>query len=259
MPDAAFASPRTDAVSRPETRDADLWPLEAHNLVFEARGRRLVDVPNLRLVPGPLTVIMGPNGAGKSLLLRLLHGLLAPAAGTVLAGGRPLGPAERRRQAMVFQRPILLRRSARANLVHALRARGVPRGERRERAEAALEAAGLGALARMPARVLSGGEQQRLAVARALVVRPEILFLDEPAASLDPASTAAIEAQLAGAKTVGTTIVLVTHDVGQARRLADAVVFMHQGRILEHTPAERFFDAPHSREAADFLAGRLVL
>ena len=238
---------------------APILPVHARGVVFEAGGRRLIDGIDLTLRPGVRTVIMGPNGAGKSLLLRLLHGLLQPSAGAILWGGRPADDPVRLRQAMVFQRPVLLRRAALANVTHALRARGMPRRERHERARQVLAAAGLAALARTPARLLSGGEQQRLAMARALSLEPDVLFLDEPAASLDPASTLAIERLIQQAHERGTKIVLVTHDTGQARRLADEVVFLHRGRIEEHSPAARFFEAPASPRARAFLEGRLVL
>jgi tungstate transport system ATP-binding protein len=238
---------------------APILPVHARGLVFEAGGRRLIDDLDLTLRPGVRTVIMGPNGAGKSLMLRLLHGLLQPSAGAILWGGRPADDAVRLRQAMVFQRPVLLRRAALANVTHALRARGMPCRERHERARQALAAAGLAALARTPARLLSGGEQQRLAMARALSLEPDVLFLDEPAANLDPASTLAIERLIQQAHERGTKIVLVTHDVGQARRLADEVAFLHRGRIEEHSPAARFFEAPASPRARAFLEGRLVL
>jgi tungstate transport system ATP-binding protein len=236
-----------------------ILPLEARGLIFEAGGRRLIDRLELSLRPGLRSVIMGPNGAGKSLTLRLLHGLLAPSAGAVLWAGRPADRQTRRRQAMVFQRPVLLRRSALGNIRHALAARGVARRERAERARQVLAAAGLSALARTPARRLSGGEQQRLALARALSLTPDVLFLDEPTASLDPASTLAIEQLIRRAAAGGTKIVLVTHDVGQAKRLADEVVFLHRGRVEEHSSAAHFFDHPASPHAAAFLAGRLVL
>ena len=238
---------------------APILPLEARGLAFEAGGRRLIHGIDLALRPGVRTVVMGPNGAGKSLLLRLLHGLLEPSAGEVLWGGRPADNAIRLRQAMVFQRPVLLRRSALANVTHALRARGMPRHERHARAGKMLAAAGLGTLARTPARLLSGGEQQRLAMARALSLEPDVLFLDEPTASLDPASTLAIEQLIQQAHDAGTKTVLVTQDVGQARRLADEVVFLHRGQLEEHSPAARFFDAPASATARAFLEGRLVL
>jgi tungstate transport system ATP-binding protein len=238
---------------------APILPLHARGLVFEAGGRRLIDGLDLTLRPGMRTVVMGPNGAGKSLMLRLLHGLLQPSAGAILWGGRPADDAVRLRQAMVFQRPVLLRRVALANVTHALRSRGMAWRERQERAQQALAAAGLAALARTPARLLSGGEQQRLAMARALSLEPDVLFLDEPAANLDPASTLAIERLIQEAHERGTKIVLVTHDVGQARRLADEVAFLHRGRIEEHSPAARFFEAPASPRARAFLEGRLIL
>jgi tungstate transport system ATP-binding protein len=238
---------------------APILPVHARGLAFEAGGRRLIDDVDLTLRPGVRTVVMGPNGAGKSLLLRLLHGLLEPSAGAILWGGRHADVAVRLRQAMVFQRPVLLRRAALANVTHALRARGVPRGERQARAQQALAEAGLAALAGTPARLLSGGEQQRLAMARALSLEPDILFLDEPSANLDPASTLAIERLIQRAHERGAKIVLVTHDVGQARRLADEVIFLHRGRIAEQGPAAAFFDAPSSAPGRAFLGGRLVL
>jgi tungstate transport system ATP-binding protein len=235
-----------------------ILPLVARELVFAVAGRRLVEVEGLSLQAGNATVVMGPNGAGKSLLLRLLHGLIAPTAGRILWNGKPTSPAIRRRQAMVFQDPILLRRSVAANVDYALKAQGIARPARRRRVEAALDQGDLLHLAGQPARTLSGGEQQRLALVRALAVRPDILFLDEPTSSLDPASTQAIETLIAKAAEAGTKIVMVTHEPGQARRLAAEVVFMHRGRILEQTAAEIFFERPGSEAARRFLAGGLV-
>ncbi len=233
-----------------------LLPCEARGLVLEIDGRRLVDGVDLTLRAGAITVLMGPNGAGKSLLLRLLHGMIAPTAGTVRWAGRAPDEAVRKRQAMVFQRPVLLRRSVAANIDFALGLRGG--GSPGARA-AMLDHVGLADYANRPARLLSGGEQQRLALARALVLEPEVLFLDEPTASLDPASVQMIETIVGEAHAAGTKIVFVTHDVGQARRLADEVVFIHRGRVCEHARAARFFDRPASREAGDYLAGRIVL
>jgi tungstate transport system ATP-binding protein len=185
-----------------------------------------------------------------------MHGLMDPTAGQVLWGGRPMNEDVRRRQAMVFQRPVLLRRSVAANVRFVLKHRG---GSSSERVVALLDEVGLASHARQPARLLSGGEQQRLALARALALEPKVLFMDEPTASLDPASTAAIEAIVKKIHDRGTKIVFVTHDLGQARRLADDVVFLNRGRLVEHTAASRFFDEPESREARDYLAGRLIL
>ena len=229
---------------------------EARGLVYRVADTNLVDGVDLRVPGGTLTVVMGPNGAGKSLLLRLLHGLLTPTSGEVRWGGQPLDDELRKRQAMVFQHAVLLRRSVAANIRFALKLRGVATPERTMEI---LHAVGLAAQAGQPARLLSGGEQQRLSLARALALRPQVMFLDEPTASLDPASTAAIEAIVTSAQEQGTKVIFVTHDLGQARRLADDVVFLNRGRLAEHTPAERFFEAPVSRAARDYLAGRLIL
>jgi tungstate transport system ATP-binding protein len=188
-----------------------------------------------------------------------MHGLIAPTGGMILWAGTPMNSQIRRRQAMVFQKPVLLRRTAAANITYALGLRGVARSERGSRARQALELAGLERHAYTPARVLSGGEQQRLCLARALSLNPDILFLDEPTASLDPASTLAIERLLIGAKHHGIKVIVVTHDVGQARRLAQDVIFLHHGRLIEHQPAPRFFEQPESAAARAFIAGGLVL
>lgn len=240
------------------THDSVL-PLEARGLVFDVQGRRLIDGIDLILTAGVRTVIMGPNGAGKSVLLRLLHGLLRPTAGEVLWGGLPGDGHVTRRESMVFQRPVLLRRSAAANIRYALSVAGVPRAEQEARLQEVLHLAHLEHLARRPARVLSGGEQQRLAMARALSTRPQVLFLDEPTASLDPASTLAVEELIRAAERSGTKIVLVTHDRGQAQRLGDEVVFVQRGRLAERTPAQEFFDRPRSQAGAAFLEGRILL
>jgi tungstate transport system ATP-binding protein len=231
----------------------------AQGLCFDAGGRRLIDRVDLALAPGRRTMVMGANGVGKSVLLRLLHGLLAPSAGSVRWQGGPLDRAARAQQSMVFQRPVLLRRSVRANLIFALAVNGVPRRDRAERAADALARARLTHLADRPARVLSGGEQQRLAVVRAMACAPRILFLDEPTASLDPASTHAIEDLILQAHAQGTAIVQVTHDAGQARRLGQDVVFLHAGRVVESGPAGQVLSDPASEPARAWLDGRLYL
>jgi len=233
-----------------------LLPLVLRDVVFSAGGHRIIDGVTLTLEAGVRTVIVGPNGAGKSVLLRLCHGLLQPTSGSI-RWSAPEQPGAPRRQAMVFQRPVLLRRSALANVVYALRVAGVPRRQREPRAREALRSVGLEALARHPARVLSGGEQQRLALARVWALRPELLFLDEPTASLDPGATQEIERVIAALHAAGTKIVMVTHNLGQARRLGDEIVFLHQGQALERAPADRFFLRPESPEAARFLQGQL--
>jgi tungstate transport system ATP-binding protein len=233
-------------------------PVVGRGLGFERRGRTLLDIDEFAADGLGVTVLMGPNGAGKSLLLKCLANLVAPDAGAVTWAGRPPDRVRAASLGFVFQKPVLLRRSAHANIRHALRITGVPRREAAARAERALADAGLAHLAGMPARVLSGGEQQRVAIARAMALRPECLFLDEPTANLDPASVAAIEATALAASCGGVKVVFVTHDAAQARRIAADVVFMNGGRIVEHTEAARFFDEPQSRAARAFLAGELL-
>lgn len=237
-------------------RVAPILPGEARGLVLDVDGTRLIDGVDLRLATPGVTVIMGPNGAGKSLLLRLLHGMMPPTAGRVSWGGASLTEAVRARQAMVFQRPVLLRRSVAANIDFVLKLRGAAAADRRD---FLLDHVGLGEHAAVPARLLSGGEQQRLALARALAIDPEVLFLDEPTASLDPASMHRIEQIVGVASENGTKVVFVTHEQNQAERLADDVVFLHRGRVLEHTAADRFFDRPESDAARDYLSGRILL
>ncbi len=231
-----------------------ILPGSIKDLRYRVRGRQLVDGLSFQLAAGPRTVLLGPNGAGKSLTLRLLHGLLAPSGGRIAwRGAEP-----RRHQAMVFQRPVMLRRSAAANIDFALGLGPLGREARRRRRDEVLERTGLAPLAGTPARALSVGEQQRLALARAWAVAPQVLFLDEPTASLDPAATRAVEAIVADIQESGTKIVLTTHDLGQARRLADEVLFLHRGRLIEQAPAERFFEQPRTPEADAFLKGELL-
>lgn len=238
--------------------DPTILPLVLEGLGFDAGGTTLLDGVDLILAGTGRVVVLGYNGAGKSLLLRLCHGLVAPTRGAVRWTG-PGAATGTRRHAMVFQRPVMLRRTALANLLHALAARGVARAVRTIRARDALDRFGLAALADRPARVLSGGEQQRLALARAWLLSPEVIFLDEPTANLDPAATREVEEMIQAFTRDGIKVVLTTHDLGQARRLADEVVFIHRGRLVEHGPADAFFAAPRSPEAAAYLRGDLYL
>jgi tungstate transport system ATP-binding protein len=236
-----------------------LLPLKLENVCFRHRNQTLLRDINLQLGISGRTILLGPNGAGKSLLMRLCHGLLKPTSGEVrwALKGVP-DTAVRKRQAMVFQRPVLLRRSALANIRHALALHGVARPERTGLAMEALERFGLAELHARPARVLSGGEQQRLALARAWALKPEILFLDEPTSALDPAAVKSVEEALAAFQSLGTRIMMSTHDMGQARRMSDDVVFLLHGEVHEHTPASDFFKSPQTAEAAAFIRGELI-
>ena len=244
------------AVGRLMRAPDSILPLVAEGLGFSANGVAILSDVALRIEAGAPSFIIGPNGAGKSVLLRLLHGLLPPGAGRITWQGPT--EAARARQAMVFQRPVLLRRSVLANAAYPLRLAGLARAESQQRAREALAMVGMTALADRPARRLSGGEQQRLALARAAALQPLVLFLDEPCASLDPAATHAVEEIIARLAARGTKIIMTTHDLSQARRLAGDVFFLHRGRVLEHAPAEKFFAGPAAPEAAAFLRGELV-
>jgi tungstate transport system ATP-binding protein len=236
-----------------------ILPLRLESVGFSAGGKTLLADVSLTVPRGAKLFLLGPNGAGKSLTLRIAHGLIAPSTGRVVWAGAAGGAATTgRRHAMVFQRPVLLRRSALANVEHALALQGTARAERRRRAEEALHRFGLGALAGSPARVLSGGEQQRLAIARAWATRPELLFLDEPTSALDPAATRAVEEAIATIHAEGVTIVMTTHDLAQARRLASDIAFLHHGRLVETAPAGRFFTDPATADARAFVSGELL-
>lgn len=216
--------------------------------------KTVIDDVNLELSLIGCTVILGPNGAGKSMLLRMLHGLVQPTSGRILWAGQSPNQVMKR-QAMVFQKPVLLRRSVEANLRFVLKARN----QSYDACGELLERVGLADKASLPARLLSGGEAQRLTIARALATGPELLFMDEPTASLDPASVLAIETLVAELKNEGVKIIFVTHDIDQAKRISDDILFMHKGRILEHGPTSAFFSNPQSVPARNLLAGKVTL
>jgi tungstate transport system ATP-binding protein len=232
-------------------------PIEFDGVTVTAGPVTILDNIALTVLPGPPTVLIGPNGSGKSTLLRVAMGLLAPSRGRITWGGLENVPPLRR--AIVFQRPAMLRRSAAANIRFALRAAGVPRAEHARRVSELLELVGLGQLADRAARRLSGGEQQRLALARALARDPAVLFLDEPTASLDPVATKAVEDIIRTVSERNIKVVMATHDLGEARRLAGDVVMLHRGRIVETGAAASFFDRPQTAEAKTFLAGELLV
>jgi tungstate transport system ATP-binding protein len=261
MPDCFPVIEAPTGVGEPQTTRDRILPgaLRVDGLSLKLGGKLLVNMDKLTLDPRSVTVIMGPNGAGKSLLLRLVHGLIAPTQGWISWGEVACGEATRSTQAMVFQKPVLLRRSVASNIDFVLRLRAGTSAQRRARCEELLTRVGLSGQAEQPARLLSGGEQQRLALARALATRPKVLLLDEATASLDPASVQMIEQIVLATSTDETKVIFVTHDIGQARRLADDVAFLHHGELVEHRPAEAFFAQPSSEAAKAYLSGRIVL
>lgn len=236
-------------------------PIENLPLVLSSVNYRIGDLTlleqvSLTITAGAPTAILGPNGAGKSTLLKIAMGLLRPTTGAVFWGGRS-DPAPLRR-AMVFQSPVMLRRSVRGNILFALEQAGVTHAQRETRLQALLARVGLIGLADRPARHLSGGEQKRVALARALARDPDLLLLDEPTADLDPAATRAVEEIIAGAAASGVKILLVSHDAAQVRRLAGEVHFLVKGRLRESAAATRFFSDEASPLAQSFLRGDLI-
>jgi tungstate transport system ATP-binding protein len=232
-------------------------PIVLEDVSVAAGNVKLLESVSLNLAAGPPTVIIGPNGAGKTTLLRLAMGLIAASRGRVTWGGRESAAPTRR--AIVFQRPVMLRRSTAANIRYALAAAGIPRAARDARLHELAALLGLGGLGNRPARKLSGGEQQRLALARALAKEPKVLLLDEPTASLDPAATKGIEDVIRTVALRGIKVVMSTHDLGEAKRLAGEIVLMHRGRVIENGPAEAFFSVPKTEEARRFTAGELLV
>lgn len=233
-----------------------LLPLEVKEAVSRRRGRTLVGPVDLRIEGPGITVVIGPNGAGKTSLLSLLHGTERLAEGRI-DWACPLEEA-RHAQAFVFQRPVMLRRSVAENIAYPLRIRGMGKAEARERAEDWGKRVGLARVMGRYAPVLSGGEQQKLALARALIIEPDVLFLDEPCASLDGRAMREIEEILLAARDRGTRLVMSTHDMGQARRLADEVLFLLHGKIHESGTAASFFQTPGTPQARAFLKGDIV-
>ncbi|MGE0279270.1 MAG: ATP-binding cassette domain-containing protein [Rhizobiaceae bacterium] len=217
----------------------------------------ILDRVSLTIGSGAPTVLIGPNGSGKTTLLRVLMGLQAPTSGHITWGGR--NEAQPDKRAIVFQRPTMLRRSASGNLRYALKAANVARNAHTQRIAELLQLVGLETLGERPARRLSGGEQQRLALARALARDPALLLLDEPAASLDPAAAKAIEDTIAAISARSVKVVMSTHNLGQAKRLAGDIVVMHRGSIVEHGPASDILENPRTPEARAFLSGELLV
>ena len=232
-------------------------PIRLEEVTVSAGAVTVLDRVSLTMQPGAPTVLIGPNGSGKTTLLRLAMGLLPPTQGCVTWDGVANTPPIKR--AIVFQRPVMLRRSAAGNIRYALKAAGIPTARHDASIADLLALVGLGGMASRPARHFSGGEQQRLALARALAREPDVLFLDEPTASLDPAATKAVEDIIRAIAARGIKVVMATHDLGEARRLAGDVVFLHRGRVIESGDAAEFFSSPRTGEAKAFLAGDLLL
>lgn len=231
-----------------------MFPIRLDNVRYQPEGRPVLAGVDLEIGGEGITVVLGPNGAGKSVLLRTLAGLQALDGGTLTWGD---GAAPTEKVAMVFQQPMLLRASVFTNVALALTPLDWPRAQVKARTAEVLERVGLAHRAADSARLLSGGEKQRLALARAWAARPRLLLLDEPTANLDPSATEAVEQIVREIRTDGAKIFMTTHNLAQAMRLADDIVFLAAGRVGEHAPASRFFARPQSAEAKLFIEGEL--
>jgi tungstate transport system ATP-binding protein len=232
-------------------------PIAIDGVQVTAGKTAILDGVSLKILGGAPTILIGPNGAGKTSLLRLAMGLVPASRGQVTWDGRENVPPTRR--AFVFQRPVMLRRTAVGNIRYALKIARLPRSEWERRTAELLKLVGIDGLGSRPARQLSGGEQQRLALARALARDPAVLFLDEPTASLDPAATKAIEDIITAIAARGVKVVMSTHDLGQAKRIGGEIVLLHRGRVIERASANDFFASPKTEEARKFIAGDLLV
>lgn len=235
---------------------SQLFPLVLRDASVRRRGKTLVGPIDLTLEGHGTTMLIGPNGAGKTSFLRMLHGIARLGSGSVTWACDDV--TAQSKQAFVFQSPIMMRRSVLANLTYPLKLRGVPRTEAQLQASMVAQEVGLGAMLDRPAPFLSGGEQQKLALARALITKPDLLFLDEPCASLDGRATREIEEILIRAAGAGTRLIMSTHDMGQARRLGTEVLFLLKGTLHERADATQFFTQPNTPEALAFLKGDIV-
>ncbi|MFY0597995.1 MAG: ATP-binding cassette domain-containing protein [Cognatishimia sp.] len=233
-----------------------IFPMQAEDLTVRKSGRKILQGVSVTLAAQGLTIVMGPNGAGKSTLLKTLHGMERLIAGQI-SWSQPNATAQDR-QAFVFQNPTLMRRTVLDNVAYPLTLKGIPKSKARDIAAGWLDKVHLTKALNQRASDLSGGERQKMALVRALIREPELLFLDEPCANLDGRATRELEEMLQATNAAGTRVIMATHDLGQAKRLATDVLFLHQGRLLEHTPAEVFFNTPQSPQAQAFLNGDIV-
>lgn len=233
-----------------------MLPLTLKDATARVRQKRLVGPIDLTIGKSGFTIVMGPNGAGKTTLLRLMHGLQRLSSGSVNWAVDDV--TARKKQAYVFQSPIMMRRRVVESISFPLILHGVDKKKARNMAIEWAERVGLGHVLQSWAPMLSGGEKQKLALARALIYQPDILFLDEPCANLDGRATREIEEILKSSQHAGTRIVMATHDMGQARRLATEVVFIYDGMVHEKSDAQSFFDAPSTRKAKAFINGDIV-
>lgn len=231
-----------------------IFPLTLAQTCVKRRGKTILGPIDLTLTQGGPLIVIGPNGSGKTTLLRVMHGIER-----INSGALKWSQNDPAKHAYVFQTPTVLRRSVIQNLAYPLHLSGQDKSAIDTACATWLDLIGLRDMALVPATRLSGGERQKLAIARALIREPDLLFLDEPTANLDGHTTREIETILQDAHARGTRIVMATHDMGQARRLASDVLFMKNGKIHENSPAETAFSAPETPDLQAFLKGDIVI
>lgn len=234
-----------------------IMPLSLHGVCLDINNNTVLHQISIQFDGLQSTLILGPNGAGKTMLLGICHGLIKASNGCVIWNNQRRAAAPDA-QAMVFQQPVMLRRSVRENIEYAMQVCNVATAAQPARLENALDLSGLIELVERPATKLSGGEKQRLALARCTAINPQVLFLDEPTAHLDPTATRQIEHMINTLRNNGCCVIMATHDLGQAKRLADRILFMHHGRVLEDTKTADFFATPSTAEGRAFVTGQLL-
>lgn len=233
-----------------------MFPLIAENMVITQKEYTILGPINLTIKEGGINVVLGPNGSGKTTLLKGLHGIVRLQKGSVRWSISKKESIEK--QMFVFQSPVMLRRSVLENLVYPLKLKKVPKAQALCKAEEWAKKISMSNFIHQKATRLSQGEKQKLALARALITLPKMLFLDEPSASLDGQTTIEIERLLNASLKLGTTIIMSTHDIGQAKRLANNILFLKEGKLESIQSAEEFFKNPKSTSAKKFIAGNIV-
>ena len=234
----------------------DLTPIQFKDLSVILGQKIILDKINCKIKSNSITAVLGPNGAGKSIFLQTINGLFSVQSGRLTFNLMEINQEIRKQQAMVFQNPVLLRRTVIANLQFIS---NLHNKESNRLLKKILSKVGLEGYEKKPARLLSGGEKQRLSMARALIINPNLLLLDEPTANLDPYSLNLIEDLVLEENSIGKTIIFTTHDMSQAKRLATDVIFLNKGKVLEQTISKTFFKSPKTLEAQKYINGEILI